>query len=73
MLNWDILGTSGVGLVIGLILAWIMDFFERQRLFRKARVEGDNLLHKAEEAEEKLLEQALENLKEHSNSSEGKS
>lgn len=65
MISWDIVGTSGVGLAMGLIMTWIMDFFERRQLFRKARLEGDNLLHKAEEEKEQLLEQTLKRLKDH--------
>lgn len=62
MISWDIIGAIS-GLVIGLIMAWMTEFLEKRRILRKARLEGDDLLHKAEEAEEKLLEKTLDNLK----------
>ena len=62
MISWDIIGAIS-GLVLGLIMAWMTDFLEKRRTLRKARLEGDDLLHKAEEAEERFFEKTLENLK----------
>ena len=62
MINWDIIGATS-GLVVGLLMAWLTDFLEKRQIIRKARLEGDDLLHKAEEEEERLLEKTLESLK----------
>ena len=64
MMGLDIIGTGG-GLLVGLILAWAIDTMEKRQALRKARLEGDDLLHKSEEVEEQLLEQTLKTLKEH--------
>ena len=64
MMGLDIIGAGG-GLFVGLILAWVIDAMEKHQALRKARLEGDELLHKAEEVEERLLEQALKTFKEY--------
>lgn len=65
VIPWDIIGgMGGGGLLIGFILTGAMDFLEKRRALRKARLEAGDLLHKSEENEEKLLEQKLKSLKE---------
>ena len=64
MMDFHIVSMGG-GLGIGLILALALDILEKHQVLRKTRLEGDDLLHKAEETGEKFFEQNLKNIKEH--------